>query len=335
MAGSTKPPRVSLIIPAHAEEEHFNRCLASVAEASPPPDEVIVVFDGPAGESAILAAKHAFKTIHLESRGGPARARNRGAQHAKGEVLFFVDSDVTIPRHAIGFVQSEFKHQPKLAALFGSYDDSPAMPNFLSQYKNLLHHYTHQQGQRDASTFWGACGAIRKDIFEGLGGFDESYLWLEDIELGHRLKIAGWKIVLAKELQVKHWKRWTPNSLLLSDFFHRALPWTKLIVRDKFMTADLNLSPANRLSVFLVFALVSGLLAMLAFPLAGYAAAISALGILLLNKNLYAFFLRKRGGLFLFKALVWHWLYLLYSGLAFAIGIILYSPYINTRSHKK
>ncbi len=50
--------------------------------------------------------------------------------------------------------------EPDLAAVFGSYDDEPAAPNFLSQYKNLFHHFVHQQGSAEASTFWSGCGAI-------------------------------------------------------------------------------------------------------------------------------------------------------------------------------
>jgi hypothetical protein len=59
-----------------------------------------------------------------------------------------------------------FQNDHDLAAVIGSYDDEPFEPNFLSQYKNLLHHYVHQTANRDASTFWGACGAIRRESFD-------------------------------------------------------------------------------------------------------------------------------------------------------------------------
>jgi hypothetical protein len=60
--------------------------------------------------------------------------------------------------------------EPDLVALFGSYDDAPAATNFLSQYKNLLHHYMHQTAREEASTFWGACGAIRREVSLAVGG---------------------------------------------------------------------------------------------------------------------------------------------------------------------
>jgi hypothetical protein len=41
-------------------------------------------------------------------------------------------------------VEAQFAGDPHLAGLIGSYDDEPAAQNFLSQYKNLFHHYIHQ-----------------------------------------------------------------------------------------------------------------------------------------------------------------------------------------------
>jgi hypothetical protein len=46
----------------------------------------------------------------------------------------------------------------RLEALVGSYDAEPAASGLVSQYKNLLHHYMHQHGRREAATFWSAAG---------------------------------------------------------------------------------------------------------------------------------------------------------------------------------
>ena len=61
-------------------------------------------------------------------------------------------------------IRAAFEEDPELAAVFGSYDDDPVEPNFLSQYKNLLHHYTHQNSGREASTFCGGYGAITEEL---------------------------------------------------------------------------------------------------------------------------------------------------------------------------
>ncbi|WP_413171851.1 hypothetical protein [Anabaena azotica] len=78
---------------------------------------------------------------------------------------FFVDADVAIAPDTINRVRLAFTQDTSLAAVIGSYDDTPVASNFLSQYKNLFHHYTHQNANEDAFTFWGSCAAIRRDIF--------------------------------------------------------------------------------------------------------------------------------------------------------------------------
>jgi GT2 family glycosyltransferase len=318
--------KISVIIPVFNGGKSFYRCLSSLAEATPQPYEVIVVSDGDTDGSWLVAKDFGAKVIKLPVSGGPARARNLGAQAATGDILFFVDADVEINSNNIDQVATIFERDPELAALIGSYDDNPGAKNFLSQYRNLLHHYTHQTACEEASTFWGACGAIRRDIFLSIGGFDQNYRYpsVEDIELGYRLKAAGYKMLLCKTLQVKHLKCWKAGNLLKADFFYRALPWTELIMRDRKLLNDLNLKAESRLSVMLIYGLAIALLG--AFWWSGFVAiaGIIAISLLVLNAPLYRFFLDKRGTGFALKTIPWHWLYFFYSGLAFAIGTASY-----------
>ncbi|MBD1804921.1 glycosyltransferase family 2 protein [Microcoleus sp. FACHB-SPT15] len=319
---------VSVIIPVHNGGDSFRKCLSSLADAAPHPYEILVVADGESDGSWRLAEKFGAKVLKVPTCGGPARARNLGAQAAQGDILYFIDADVTICPDAISQVANAFTQEPDIAALIGSYDDAPGASNFLSQYKNLFHHYTHQIASEEASTFWGACGAIRREIFFSLGGFDESYYrpCVEDIELGYRLKRAGHKIRLCKDLQVKHLKHWKPVSLLRAEIFYRALPWTELILRDrKFINAnDLNLKLSSRLSVMLTFAILSALVESLWWS--GFLAIAGVLSLILLaiNAPVYQFFLQKRGLRFTLQVIPWHWFYFLYSGLSFVIGTASY-----------
>jgi glycosyltransferase involved in cell wall biosynthesis len=314
--------RISVIIPVHNGGASFRRCLASLADAAPAPAEIIVVADGDTEGSAQLAEEFGAKVFRTPEAGGPARARNLGAREAEGDILFFIDADVNVAVGAIAQIADSFRNDPELAALIGSYDDMPAAANFLSQYKNLFHHYVHQTGNTEASTFWGACGAIRREFFLELNGFDESYRepCIEDIELGYRLKQAGYRIRLCKELQVKHLKRWGIKALLKTDFFQRALPWTELILRQRRFLNDLNLKMSSRASVMLTYGIVVALAGAWWRP--GFLAIAIALMLLLLflNASVYRFFQRKRGFWFALRTVPWHWLYFFYSGLAFAIA---------------
>lgn len=317
---------ISIVIPVHNGGESFNRCLSSLKEHAVRALEVVIVVDGGTDDSWRLAESFGAKVHTFPTAGGPARARNQGARIAQGDILFFVDADVTIAADTVSQVVRTFHQNPDLAALIGSYDDSPGAPNFLSQYKNLFHHYTHQTGCEQASTFWGACGAIRRDIFWAIGGFDEAYRYpsIEDIELGYRLKRAGYRIQLCKTIQVKHLKHWKPMSLLRAEFFYRALPWTELLWRDRQFVNDLNLKTSSRISLVLAYSLLVALVGSFWWVGGLAIAAVSGLLLLILNLPVYRFFYRTRGAWFALRVLPWHWLYFLYSGLAFAIGTARY-----------
>ncbi len=318
------PLPVSVVVPVYRGGAPFRVCLSHLRRLTPPPCEIIVVVDGPDDDSRALAESFGATVIVQETTQGPARARNLGAQQARGDLLFFVDADVAVPPAAIATIVGVFESAPELAALIGSYDDAPAAPNFLSQYKNLLHHYVHQTGSEAAWTFWGACGAIRRDVFLELGGFDERYREpsIEDIELGYRLVARGYRIRLHKALQVQHLKRWNARSLIATDFFRRALPWSRLILRERRMTNDLNLQRSSRISAACAWGLAAALLLMpwrrrVWLPAAGF-----ALALLGLNLPVYRFLAGKRGWWFALRAVPWHWLYYGYSGLAFAIALL-------------
>lgn len=319
-------PTISVVIPVHNGGNSFRRCLDSLKQSSQQPDEIIVVADGDTDGSWQVAESFGAKVFRYPTAGGPARARNRGASAAQGDIVFFVDADITIHKDTISQLIGVFQQEKDLAAVIGSYDDEPGAENFLSQYKNLFHHYTHQISSEVASTFWGACGAIRRSAFQAVGGFDESYRkpCVEDIELGYRLKQAGYSIRLCKNIQVKHLKRWMPISLLRAEIFYRALPWTELILSDRTFNADLNLNHTNRISVILTFALVASLAASLVasefMPWLLGVVAVLALGLLAINWDVYRFFYHKRGLWFALRVVPWHWFYFLYGGLAFAYG---------------
>lgn len=245
----------SLIIPVYNSADYLRRCLSHIRESQVVPHEVIVVDDGSTDDSAAVAREFGVRLLTTGARKGPAVARNQGAQAATGEIFFFLDADVCVKPETIGDVVAAFEEDPELDAMIGSYDDSPAHPDFLSRYRNLMHHFVHQRGRREASTFWSGCGIIRRAVFLQHSGFKVSYgrPAIEDIELGYRLKSAGCKLMLDDSIQVTHLKRWTFWGLVKTDVLDRGIPWTELILRDNRMPNDLNLHLSQRVSVALVY----------------------------------------------------------------------------------
>lgn len=314
--------RISVITPVHDGGDAFRECLAALKACTPPAFELIVVVDGGRDGSAELARAAGATLVELPESVGPARARNVGAKAATGDVLLFVDADVVVPPGVIGHVAAFLQREPGIAAVIGSYDDAPADHGFLSQYRNLLHHYVHQTGHEEASTFWCGCGAIRRPVFLASGGFNGGFSdpSVEDIEFGYRLRNAGHRVRLLKDLQVTHLKRWTALLMLHTDVFARAVPWTRLIIRSRVLPNDLNVRTSSRASVALVCVLTGALLASLWVPWAAAAAIVAGAGLTALNAGFYGFLLRVRGPLFALAAMPWHWVYYACAGVGFSIG---------------
>ena len=313
---------VSVIVPVYNGGWCLEQCLAGIRKSSYPDYEIIVVDNGSTDNSVAIASDYGAAVGHCPGPSGPGAARNVGAQQARGEILMFVDADVVIHQDTMARITARFRDDPGLAVVFGSYDDSPAAKNFLSQYKNLLHHFVHQQGNSQASTFWAGCGAIRKVVFQTVGGFDlEKYPTpsIEDIELGDRLHRLGYRILLDKEVQAQHLKEWRLLSLLRAEIFYRAIPWSRLILEQKGLLDDLNLKTSQRVSAG--FACLAGVLVPLCFVRPSFVAGVllALAFVLVLNQQLFLFFLRHRGIGFTIRAFFMHIFYFIYSSAAFAL----------------
>jgi glycosyltransferase involved in cell wall biosynthesis len=311
---------ISIIIPVHNGTQYLDKCLSSIASSSYRMYETIVVDDSSIDNSVEIARDYGAIVLRLDHQSGPAFARNFGSREAKGEILLFIDSDIVLRKDTVARVANDFNENPDVVAVFGSYDDQPLEKDFFSQYKNLQQHFVHQVSSTEAVTFWAGCGAIRKDIFFSLQGFDENKYsgpCIEDIELGYRLKKIGHRILLDKALQVTHLKRWTFNSLLISDIFHRAIPWTKLILESQVMVSDLNLRVSQKVSTGLLSMIIVVLALSFIAPELIYLAFFLMVTILVINHRLFTFFLKRKGSSFALFAFAMYLLYYLYSGLTY------------------
>lgn len=257
---------VSVIVPVRNSPAYLGRCLEAILASAHAACESIVVDDASTDDTRAVARRFPIRLIELSGGPyGPGYARNRGAEVARGDVVLFVDADVIITPDTIGRVVETMTGRPQVAAVFGSYDDGPGDQEFLSQYKNLFHHFVHQQANEEAATFWAGCGAVRREVFLALGGFDVQRYprpCIEDIELGYRLRAAGYQIALNKQIQVKHLKRWTLRGMIRTDVIDRGIPWTLLILQHRALPNDLNLRTSQRASALLVW-LLAGYLAWL------------------------------------------------------------------------
>ncbi|MEE9604068.1 MAG: glycosyltransferase family 2 protein [Candidatus Scalindua sp.] len=352
-------PFVSVIVPVHNAGEYIEICMDALLASSHQSFEIIMVDDCSTDDSVEIARLKGITVLQLSRQSGPAASRNFGALHARGEILIFIDSDVLVRQETITRIVENFQHNPDIVAVFGSYDDEPLEKNFMSQYRNLFHHFHHQHSDTEAFTFWAGCGAIRKKVFEEMGGFDQKKYTkpsIEDIELGYRIHKKGYRIILDRDLQVKHLKRWGFLSMLRTDVFRRAVPWSRLILETKFMPNDLNLQMTHKTSSISVTLMIL-VIPFLFFghtkfyeipivPAASLFLSVLFVNFLILNRELYSFYVRRKGLMFMLRVIPLHLLYYLYSGISFVVCWISYRFSIpgflyhmvekyNARAHRK
>jgi glycosyltransferase involved in cell wall biosynthesis len=288
--------------------------------------EVIVVDDGSTDDTRRIARDMGARIIDSGGRLGPGAARNMAVAEAEGEVVWFVDADVIVHDDAVDWINKGLA-EPGYVAVFGSYDDQPPAKNFLSQYKNLVHHFYHHRGRREAGTFWSGCGAVYKQDFLAVGGFDVDRFRrpsIEDIELGYRLRNAGGRIVLLPEFQSTHLKEWRFLNLIHTEIFCRAIPWSRLMLEQPGMTDDLNISPKERLRALLAGVFALGIVAAVAGLVPWWTAVLLLALTGIANSKLVALFFRRKGLLFALSGLLFHQLYYLYSSAAFVYSWLLW-----------
>ena len=311
---------VSVVVPAYQASAHLGACLAALRSSTYPPREIIVVDDGSTDGTPGVAAQAQARYVRIaDGPCGPAAARNAGARCAEGDVLLFVDADVAVHADTLSRIAGHLERHPDLAAVFGSYDDQPTHGGIISRYRNLLHHFVHQHSAQEASTFWAGCGAVRRGIFLAAGGFDERYRRpsIEDIELGGRLRAAGHRIRLCRDVQARHMKEWTLGCVLRTDVFARAIPWSRLMLAQRRVPRDLNTSLASRWGAVAAWLIVLAAIAGIFAAAWLWLAAAGLLVLCALNAPLYAFFVRRGGAAFAAAAVALHGLYLLYSSAVF------------------
>jgi GT2 family glycosyltransferase len=293
------PPLLSIVIPVFDQPEMLLQCLASIRECSFTNYEILISDDGSRDSDLVrtAAGSHGAIVVRSGERRGSAAARNLAAHKSLGKYLVFLDADVTVHQDTLSRIAQSFESDDSLDALIGSYDQHPTATGATSQFRNLLHACVHQRSNPVARTFWTGCGAVKRNQFLAIGGFDESYQRpsVEDVEFGMRLHEAGGQIRLLPQIKVTHHKTWTLASMVHTDFFSRAIPWTAL-VRCHGLPTDLSFRMADRAAAVLAAgALFAGIVALLRRPAWWAIFAICLCGTGLLQGSTLRYFKRLRG----------------------------------------
>lgn len=214
----TARPAVSIVVPVWNAADVTRTCLRLLPRTLGPQDEVIVVDNGSSDHTSEVLAEHAghiTAVVHEENLGFAAGC-NAGAAVATRPVVVFLNND-TLP--APGWLESLL--HPFAASDVGAVGP---MSNFVSG-PQLLHddeyqptkiddvaahakavHERHGTAITAVDRLVGFCLAVRRDVFEALGGFDTSFGigGCEDDDLSTRIRRAGLRLLVARGSFVHH-----------------------------------------------------------------------------------------------------------------------------------
>jgi GT2 family glycosyltransferase len=310
----------------------LRECLAALLDARSPQDEIILFDDGSTDATNEIAREAGVRILRNDGPPqGPAYGRNEAARAAERTRLLFVDADVILHPDAVDRLSDAMDAAGAVAA-FGSYDDKPRSLRATSLYANLRHHFVHQSGLREASTFWSGIGMIERDVFLGAGGFDRAmfrYPSVEDVELGMRVKAKGHRILLVPEANGTHWKDWSLWRVWHTDVVRRALPWSRLIADGEVPKADLNLSSHERLLAILALSVPVLLFLGIFWHVLLFAAGIALLLYLWEGRRFFGFLRKRLPPAKFIVAVAMHWCYHIYAPAT--LGLVLIATRLGLR----
>lgn len=215
--GHTQEPSVSVVVPIYNRADFVPLCLPPLLQQTYPLDryEIILVDDGSTddtvarAENLTLSWNGSFRIIQ-KSNGGPASARNAGYQAAQGELIAFLDSDCVASSNWIEVLVKAFTTSQ--TAGVGAPVVAGDATNWVARYLDAIDFYRHRVRGGQVDYLVTGNVAFRRDALDHVGGFTaETNVWVEDVELSHRLKRSGYKLTVISDGAVKHYG--TPSSI--------------------------------------------------------------------------------------------------------------------------
>jgi GT2 family glycosyltransferase len=194
-------PLVSFVIPVRNDARRLQVCLSSIKANDYPADRIeLIVVDNGSTDDSVHVARRAGATVISLPKAPVAELRNRGAARARGDILAFADADHAISagwtKAAVAILRKD-----DVAAAGAPYLP-PATANWVQRRYNLLRR--HSQSRVEVEWLGGGNLALKRSVFERVGGFDRSLESCEDVDLCLRIRTGGGTILNAPELRSVH-----------------------------------------------------------------------------------------------------------------------------------
>jgi glycosyltransferase involved in cell wall biosynthesis len=229
-------PRISFVIPVRNDARRLETCLRSILrnQETDCEIEIVVVDNGSTDASPEVAMRFGARLLVIE-KASVSELRNRGARHATGTTLGFVDADNEIANDWVDAACRALEVEGVGAA--GALYQPPTDGTWVQRAYGSLRGHT--RGREDVTWLGSGNLAVSRQVFEAVNGFDTSLATCEDVDLCNRIRAAGLRIVGdARIASVHHGDPKTLGELFRSELwrgrdnlrvsFRRPLFWSAL-----------------------------------------------------------------------------------------------------------
>ena len=230
--------RISIVIPNFNKAETVGKCLEAALNSDYGNFEVIVVDDHSRDNSVEVISRFPCRLIQLEKRSGTSKARNTGAKNSTGEIIFFTDSDCLLQRDTLSIVNTLFSELGPGTVVGGTYTQIPHDRTFYSTFQSVFAHYFETKNAENPDYIAAHAMIMTADVFEKSGGFPETFLpIIEDVELSHRLRASGCRLIMCPRIQVEHVFNFSLTGSL-RNAVRKTAYWTMYSLRHRDLFAD-------------------------------------------------------------------------------------------------
>lgn len=215
---------VSVIIPTFCEEKNIEHCLQSVKKQTFTNGkiETIVVDSNSPDNTRAIAQKYATKVVNLKDR-GVSKARNIGAQEAKGELLLFLDADTILDHKFIAEIYETLTESNAVCvvgAVAGLERSGTVNNTFKFVHYSFVNWISELTARLGFPFFPTVCCACRKSVFHKVGGFDEGLAVAEDLIFSLKMGRAGKCLVNTKAKAYTSLRRVMKNGRMKNYYMY-------------------------------------------------------------------------------------------------------------------
>lgn len=207
---------VSVVIPVRNQLEYTRQCLDSLQKSSLRGLEIILVDNGSTdGTPEYLARRDDVTVLRNEENQGFARAVNRGLDASRSRMVIVLNNDVVVPRRTLERLVTVLENEPSYGVI-GPVSNCCAQTQQIEVgYRDLdgLEAFSdarwreHGARLRPEPVVLGLCMAIRREVLETIGGFDERFEIgnFEDNDISLRASVAGYRLGVAEGVFIHHY----------------------------------------------------------------------------------------------------------------------------------